>query len=231
MIKLRRAIFLLTTAALLYGIGILVFSLFLPHRNVRGAWPENYAGVYYGMLNARFFLEGGPETDSYVGIFSLQGESPRMWAWRSPKRISYRQLEFQWSASVWSAYWEGERHDGKGVIDLVALEYQMDGERGKLTPALMNEWLFRLDNVRDERIEIVFEFILDAANGRLPPPRHHGYTLDEPFPRLIMHGTSGLHRPPWFWVASFIWLAVVTAGGLLAYRRSWSPTNRRMQPD
>jgi hypothetical protein len=175
------------------------------------------SGIYYGSVSAVF-----ASFDESVYSLRLQGTTQPEWRLGFPTNFSYRRLRLEWSRGVP----EGKLSEGTSTVLLPSLAYDASGRTGVLSQATLNEWLLGHSSITatsaDARgVQAIFGYIRAAAEGSLPPPRHHPYRVAEVGQALngfICHFRLGVGLPGLAYIWFAVWLLLVFFVG----RRLWS---------
>ena len=165
--------------------------------------PET--GLYHGSVRALF--------DSYDEPFyylQFRAETSPRWYWTQPTNFSYTTVEVEW---------RDESSDRHAIVTLPAFTYQTGDASGAFTRDVLASWLYGLTNQVSDRLhsDAIFGCFEAAAQGSLPPPRHHPHYLEKPIRVHIQHFLLG------YGVGStvYIWLLVWLFSVIFFGRRLW----------
>jgi hypothetical protein len=201
---------------LLFGV-VALLLLVIGSAAAQLAWQRTHhrydlpsTGYYYGSAGSSLSYLGGIESDwSYFGF---RGKSPWRWYWTRPTNFTYTKLQLEWF---------GGSTNGHATLHLPSFVYEMEGETGKLTHAVLTQWLPRSEGyegspTNDLRLAAIMRYLRAASDGELPPPRHHGIPLEEPLHGSLQHFHCGIGVgwTVYLWIG--IWLALV-----IHYWRRW----------
>lgn len=188
--------------AILFAV-LAVISLFTFNMGLAGSGAGT--GVFSYSFRAGFQISYDEDIPTF-GTINIKGNaSPRFMLWgnASPK---YPSAEIDW------LLFQKKESSGHALLDLDHMLI-VEGSKSICLDANALSNLFGISSTaHNDKVlaTAVFDFLQAAQNGNLPPPRHHGHTLPEPFPGRMQHGASGMSLCP----LELIWVAVWSALGL-----------------
>ncbi len=200
--------------------------VFLLSGLLKGRYDDSGFGSFHGSLTTKLGYFG---LDRSVGVH-IEGRSPARWHWFRPDNYQYPLLSFSWS---------GEAGDRSGQIETASMTLRVSDHSVPVSPKSLSELLFGapLAALRPEEVKAVDciqGMIEDAALGRLPPPRHHGYHFEKPLSGTMIYSSAGSRYPySLYWWAG-LW-AIICLWFMLGRRRAKTngePSNapNRRQP-
>jgi hypothetical protein len=156
-------------------------------------------GISYGHFQANL-THWGPDR-VYNVIFD--GKSSAQVSWTRPNH-RYLQLNFSWL---------GENGPGEGHIDTTTMILKSNDisvaiSQSSLSALLFGETPSALNKEDRLALSYISGLIFDAAQGQLPPPRHHPYHVNKPLSGTITHFSNGLAFPYWLWWWPILWAAL-----------------------
>ncbi len=169
-----------------------IWSVFNPRHQLPAT------GLYHGNVTADFT---SVTLDEPPYSLNFSGRSLSRWYWTRPTNFSYAKLDITW-------YEWGSSTNRHATVSLPAFTYQMSGTNGVFTPQVLADWLYgpAYHLSGRPRADRIFAYFEAAANGSLPPPRHHKYSSDGPVPIHLYHSLLGFGvcSPVYLWVT--VWL-------------------------
>lgn len=202
----RRFIIFVLAAALLLPFGYVVAQMVWICFHHRYDSPET--GLYHGSVSV--------QCDSWDEPFyslHLKAETSPCWYWRQPTNFTYSTVEI---------VCRGESSERQASVSLPDFIYRSGGVSAPFTRDVLAGWLLGAETnqaAARQHADAIFGYFQAAADGSLPPPRHHGYRFEQPVRVHIQHFQLGygVGSTVYIWVA--VWLFwVVIAGRIMLWR-------------
>ena len=174
------------------AIVVLLVSGMFRHR-----YDDSGFGSFYGEVHGRFFTE-----DFFIGF---RGRTQPRWRWVHPENYTYKSLDIEWAGKETAGSGKLilpscvlERFDSSGIVAEDDLrELLTGGEHDGVSPAARSV------------VERVYLLSVDAGRGKLPLPRHHSYSYDEPAGGSLTHFSLGWRFPYSILVWVLVWVCIV----------------------
>lgn len=167
-------------------------SSLLPHR-----YDDSGAGMFHGFTKGSFMIE-----DSGAS-FHFAGQSEPQWHWSSPGNYRYNSLELTWRGD----------EEGHGTLDLTSFMLTTDGRSFVLTEEALRDLLHGHNDWREPPPEnenkVIYDLLVAAEQGTLPPPRHHGHHFADPPAGHLTHFSLGSRTQHAVFAWPVIWSAIV----------------------
>ncbi len=139
-------------------------------------------GIYYGSLNGIFYMtpEKGLSLNDFV---NFKAKSNATWEWDRPPTFSYDQVNLSFG-------------DTEATVLLLSRTIktgagQQPFSRQSLEGVLTTSTGTFFDDTDPNQFDALYDFILSAGDGTLPPPRHHSYHNTSPYLKSFTHFRSG----------------------------------------
>ena len=150
------------------------------------------------------YTRGDVAFDDYTGIFRFESRSEPRWQWSRPDNYQYENLDVEWCLD----------QEGTGTLDLTTLTMTTEGRTFTLSEQALGDLLYGEDNWQQPptkaEIKVLYELLIAAGQGTLPPPRHHGHSFeDSPIDGHLTHFSLGWRVPHILFAWPFIWLMIV----------------------
>lgn len=181
-------ILLLPAGAVLTHIG----SSILRHR-----YDDSGAGNFHGSIRGYFIVD---DSSTYL---QYEGQSTPQWHWSSPGNYRYDSLVLVW--------WGDE--EGEGTLDLTSFTLTTEDRSFSLTEESLRDLLHGDNRWRDPppqaEVKAIYDLLVAAGQGTLPPPRHHGHSFEDPPVGHLTHFSLGSRIPHAVFAWPVVWLAIV----------------------
>lgn len=138
---------------------------------------EYGAGYRYGSVNLMIRFEDIPY------FIHIEGETEPQWYWTPNQNYAYQKLNIVRSTN-------GVESDA--VIDLASFEFIENGKTVSISKFNLKNLMPFESNTTEAEVLELYDFLLKAKEGKLPPPRHHTYRLEEPLNGYMQHFSLGL---------------------------------------
>ncbi len=189
--------------------------------------PLGYVGAQMGWQVFHHRYES-PETGLYHGFVSVYCHSwdelfyslhfkaktsPR-WYWKQPTNFTYSTLE---------VVCHGDSSERHATVSLPDFTYSSGGVSAPFTRDVLAGWLLDAEtNQAAARLhaDALFGFFQAAADGSLPPPRHHSYRFEQPTHVRIQHFQLGYGVGSTVYIWVIVWLFCVVIFGRKILQRT-----------
>ena len=164
---------------------------------VRHRYDDSGFGTFYGEVHGRFFTEG-----FFIGF---RGRTQPRWLWVHPENYTYKSLDIEWA---------GAETKGSGKLILPSCVLQRSDSSGNIIEYDLRELLIGSEHdgvspATRSAVERVYLLSVDAGRGKLPLPRHHSYSYDEPAGGSLTHFSLGWRFPYSIFVWVVVWVCIV----------------------
>jgi len=188
--------------AILFAV-LSVISLFTFNMGLSGSGAGT--GVFSYRFRTGFRISYDDDVPT-LGTIDIEGRaSPRfkLWGQVSPK---YRSAEIDW------LLFQKKESTGHAFLDLDHMLIVQGSKSIRLDANTLSSLFGISGTAHNDKVlaTTIFNFLQAAQNGTLPPPRHHGYSLPEPFSGRMHHFANGVSLRP----LELIWVAVWSGFGL-----------------
>jgi hypothetical protein len=188
------------------GVAVILLDGLLKQR-----YDDSGFGSFHGFLQAKLLFVGSNHSFSVTS----EGTSPSEWRWMPPSNYCYQQLDLDWN---------GEASEGKGHLDTRSLTLKLPDRSTNLSQSALSNLLLgsSLSTLPPEELEAVIyvhSVILDARDGRLPPPRHHPRSRKDIVHCSMCHYSLGWRFPHSLCLWGAAWTSICLWSALQCRRR------------
>jgi hypothetical protein len=165
-------------------------------------------GSYYGHINGSVTIPSREDARIYGFCYiRFTSETKPKWEWTEPNNFRYGRIDLTINDK------------SKTTVLFPSLTCEHGGEEHAFSKPFLIDLLtanseVESDTITPEQSDALFNFILSAGDGTLPPPRHHPYYLESPYRADFTHFLLGGSGTP---ILGVIALAMLAIGIILRF--------------
>jgi len=169
-------------------------------------------GRYYGLIDGSFTTKPPPDSDLHGSCYiHFESKTQPTWKWDLPHNFTYDQISLNTNGNT------------EATVNFPSFRCRYGPQQKPFSKPLLKDLLIsgpdaKSQAVTDEQIDFIFGFIVSAADGTLPPPRHHHYHFDSPCHGDFAHFCLGQPLYPGLAV-------ILLAAGIILWSRNPKMSN------